>query len=62
MITGPVAQKAPKTVDELWEAIQEAFWAIDADKLDNLAHAKTVHLIDIHKKRGGASGQPSNSE
>ena len=62
MITGPVALKQPKTTDELWECIQEAFWAIDPDKLDNLAHAKTVHLIDIHKKHGHATKQPSHTE
>ena len=62
MITGPVSLDAPITTDELWESIKKAFWAIDSDKLDNLAHAKTATIINIHKHRGNYTKQAPHSE
>lgn len=53
MIQKHVNLKRPKTTDELWEYIQEGFWAIDAHSLDNMCHQKTVTCVQIAHANGG---------
>ena len=61
MLTAPLLTSAPKNLDELWVELQKAFWAIDPNSLDNLCHAKTVFLLEVHKNRRGHVANPAHS-
>ena len=53
MITSHLIHKKPKNIEEMWEYIQEAFWAIDQESLDNMCHQKSVMCVQIAKADGG---------
>ena len=53
MITSHLIHKKPKNIEEMWEYIQEAFWAIDQESLDNMCHQNSVMCVQIAKADGG---------
>ena len=46
------AMAAPKNIEQLWVALQAAFWDLDPDKLDNIAEAKTTECVQIMEADG----------
>ena len=47
MLVKAAAMAAPKTVEELWKALEAAFKELSEGKLDNIFEAKTVECVQV---------------
>ena len=52
MIKKHVILNKPKTLDELWKYIEEGFWKIDEESLENMCHQKSVQCVQIAQTKG----------
>ena len=57
MLLQAVNLKQPQNVDELWDVLQEAFWNLDPDKLDNIFEAVTTECVQIWERDGDQIGK-----